>query len=313
MSDYDYSLNDNKKVTITRGGADWKSGLYADPTEGIPSGLALYLENDFSLTMHQDYEDPLREISEAAKKTKLGSIINSIAGVGEAASLITNIRVQTEYTGAKAWKKSSQLSFDLAFSFYMGMAGVYDGRREVYLPISALAQIFLPKRKKDSVLIEGPGASYGELLSSMGKAVFLGMSPGLNTLVEQTKKENVGIGLVTLVGMSTHEQKIALDTRATNILSSALSKAASGASTGADAVQQSNYNDKTKSRFIGVKIGNLYNFSSILPINFSYSFSKETDDGGFPIYGNCSVHCETMLIATSDTFTGDGGVFPTKQ
>jgi hypothetical protein len=260
-----YSQNDNKIVTISKGTTDWKSAYSTNPYK-IPSNLVLYMENDISFQLHQDYEDPISEIAEAVRRTKLGKIVNGIMGVTDAAALITNVRAMTKYTGAKAWKSSSQITFDLQFSFFMGMTGEYSGLKEVYLPISALGKIFLPSVQDG--LLRGPGPSYSDLLSTQAKNVLLGLKASIDTIfslqipsLADVKEAGVKAGVLNAVA----ENALKLD-------------------------------DKNN---ISIKIGNIYNFTSILPMNFTYSFSRETDSEGYPISGSCSINCETMLIGTS--------------
>jgi len=259
-----YSQNSNKIVTISKGTTDWKSSYAQEPYK-IPDNLVLYMENDISFQLHQDYEDPIAEIAEAVKRTKLGKIVNGIMGVTEAAALATNVRAMTEYTGAKAWKSSSQITFDLQFSFFMGMTGEYSGLKEVYLPISALGAIFLPSIENG--FLRGPGPSYSDVLSSQAKHILLGLKPSLDKIF--------GLQIPSLN-----------DVKEAGI-------AAGKLNTDAEKELKSDKNN------ISIKIGNIYNFTSILPMNFTYSFSRETDSEGYPISGSCSINCETMLIGTS--------------
>jgi len=260
-----YGYNPKKVIYITKNEADWKTGY------DINDKILLYSENDLSFSVAQTYEDPIAEIMAAARGTIAGKIVNGFAGVAEFSSIFTNTRLMTEYTGAKAWKNSSQISFDLQFNFYMGMADAYDGRTEVYNPIAALANIFLPK-VVSTVAVHGPGPSYADILTKQGQASIDAIKDTVNTFWEKITKKFNAIGGQT--DALTNELK---------------SKATSA----------SDYVSNNSAGNISIRIGNIYSFDNVLPIDFTFSFSKETDSKGFPIYGSCSIHCETFKMATT--------------
>jgi hypothetical protein len=262
-----YGYNPKKVIYITKNGADWKTGYT------IADKIVLYTENDLSFSVAQSYEDPIAEIMTAARGTIAGKIINGFAGVAEFSSIFTNTRLMTEYTGAKAWKNSSQIAFDLQFNFYMGMADAYDGKTEVYNPIAALANVFLPK-VVSTLAIHGPGPSYVDILTKQGQASIDALKDTVNTFWETITTKYNAVGGQT----------------------DALAKELTSKRTGA-----SDYISTNSAGNINIRIGNIYSFYNVLPIDFTFSFSKETDSNGFPIYGSCSIHCETFKMATTES------------
>jgi len=250
------NYNPNKIVKILDGKVDWKT---ASGIKDIPEDLELYLENDLSVSVTNQYEDPIKEILEAAKDANkfVSKVVDVAKLVNEVAGLIGNVRLTTKYTGAQAWTGSSPLSFNLSFNFYMGMADAWDGKTEVYLPIAALGRIFMATTA-GGLFLKGPGPSYAAILTQMGQSIWnniTGANPDANT--EARAFEQSGVDKV------------------------------SGYVLG---------------KIISIQIGNIYKFNSVIPKNFSYSFSKETDANGYPISGSCSVTCETVYVATA----GDG-------
>jgi len=251
------SYNPNKLVVLTKGGSDWKLGY------DIAPNIRLYLENDVSISVNQTYEDPLKEIMEAMKSTKLGKLAADFAGVAEIGTLISGTRLMTKYVGSKAWKTSSQLDFSLSFNFYMGMAGKWEGRTEVYNPIAALGNVFLPK-VTSGITIAGPGPSYADILSTQAKSIL---------------KDLTGADITNFANLQSE-------------------------STAAQKTEQSTVHKVMKEMMtknaVSVTIGKVYNFKSVLPMSFEYSFSKETDTEGYPISGSVNIKCETFQIGTSD-------------
>jgi hypothetical protein len=295
-----YVANSNKVVNITLKSQDWKDLAKSNKID-IAKNLELYLEQDFSFDIHQDYEDPLAEIMAAAKGSLLGSVVNGLQGVVDLASLATNVKNITTLSGAKAWKGSSQVSFDLQFNFYMGMTGAYSGKTEVYNPIRALGYIFLPH---SNGFLTAPGPSYADLLSNQAKTVLRGIDPAIKDLesfgvdvakaLTEAARTAVRPGSVfDWAGIA--QQQVLRENRdkAWKVL-----KASIDETNNQVALTEKNL---TSGNVIAITIGKIYQFDSILPISFQYSFSKEMDSEGWPISGKCSIHCETMLIGTTDS------------
>lgn len=250
MATFVFKPNPNKIVKISKGKPaaenNWKS---LDGINRVNDAFQLYMENDITLSVNNDYEDPFKEIIEQAKKTKFGSKIVDAYNTGnELLNITSGIRLQTEYTGAEAWKGSSKIEFDLSFNFYMGSIGLWSGREEVYNPIAALGALFMPR--KIGPLVKGPGPSYAEVLGN-----------NVADLVQSLLNPN---------------QDVASDRWKNQI--SALPDV------------------------IAIDIGGIYSFESVIPKNFSFSFSKDLDDKGFPISGQASVHLETTTTGTSTRY-----------
>jgi hypothetical protein len=247
------NYNENKIVYILDGGKSWKT---ANDIKEIPDALELYLENDLSVSVTNQYEDPIKEILEAAKDANkfVSKVVDVAKLVNQVAGLIGNVRLTTKYTGAQAWTGSSPLSFNLSFNFYMGMADEWDGKTEVYLPIAALGRIFMATTV-GGLFLKGPGPSYAAILTQMGQSIWN-----------------------NITGSSPNPEQEA----------SAFQKG------GVEAVA-----GKVLGKIISIQIGKIYKFNNVIPKNFSYSFSKETDAHGYPISGSCSVTCETVYVATA--------------
>jgi len=251
-----FTPNPNKVVNLKQGKGSWKD-FEVNKIAQIHNNIQLYLENDISLDVKNEYEDPFKEIIEAAKKTKIGAAVTGVfQAINEVSAITTGVRLQTEYTGAKAWKGSSKIEFSLSFNFYMGSAGIWSGKEEVYNPIAALGKMFMPRRVTElgawadnGLFIKGPGPSYVEILGKIGADLITTWAEpdaaALNT--QRNKFENFpGI--------------------------------------------------------ISITIGQLYNFNSVLPQSFSFSFSKDLDNKGYPISGTVTVALETVTTGTSNRF-----------
>jgi hypothetical protein len=251
-----FTPNANKVVNLKQGGLSWKE-VAVNTIAQIDNKIQLYLENDISLDVKNEYEDPFKEIIEAAKKTKFGAAVTGVLqAVNEISAITSGVRLQTEYTGAKAWKGSSKIEFSLSFNFYMGSAGIWSGKEEVYNPIAALGKMFMPRRVTEGgkvitngLFIKGPGPSYVEILGNIGADLInTWASPDPTALnAQKAKFEN-------LPGI------------------------------------------------ISITIGQLYNFNSVLPQSFSFSFSKDLDNKGYPISGTVTVALETVTTGTSNRY-----------
>jgi uncharacterized protein YqkB len=265
----DLGINTYRLVQISRSsdGKDisWKDQLGPNM---IAKNLELILEDDISFTINNTYEDPIAEILNAAKKTKVGSMVQGFLGLANFSSLFTNTRIMTKFTAAKAWKTSSQLSFSLRFNFYMGMAGEYSGKTEVYNPIRALGYIFLP-RVTSGIQILGPGPSYSSMISDQGKVVY------------DALQKTVDGWAINFFGDDAAKQFDSIVNGIGNAVKGTLPS-----------------EDATGGGRIRLTVGknNVINFSKILPMDFTYSFSKDLDSDGFPISGSCTIACETLYL-----------------
>jgi hypothetical protein len=293
-TDTDYNYNPNKIVTITKFSKSWSDGFF------IPSNLQLYAENDINFSINQTYEDPFEEIMNAAKGTLIGSIAQGFAGLAEFSSLMTNTRIMTRFSNAKAWKSSSQISFDLQFSFFMGMTGEYNGLKEVYLPMMALAHVFLPTMKGPMQIL-GPGPSYASILALQGDQIFKNVTSEVDGFFQTIGKLATAVADKVKADISKNKTLITTAGDAAQaLLNGIVDNTKTTIETPSSDMYMGKNNNVDNGGDISIRIGKIYSFDNVLPIDFSYSFSKETDDGGFPIYGTCSIHCETFKIGVAN-------------
>jgi hypothetical protein len=198
--------NPYKEIKITVGGKDWKDAFgQGQPNVYFAENLKLYFDKnqgvDFSVS--SKYSSVLSGLMEKFKNSTPGKIMGVIqkfsdvagaisayekaktseggasttqknAAVQEAASKIRvlppNVRYQTKLQTLPAWEETSPLELGaFKFRFYMGMAGVWDARTEVYNPAIALMRVNQPIELRAGVL-HGPLPSTAFVYGVIGKA-----------------------------------------------------------------------------------------------------------------------------------------------
>ncbi len=202
----DQKLNPYKEITITVGGKNWMDAFGQGQKDAyFAPGLKLYFDKnqgvDFSVT--SKYNPVLSGLMEKFKSSTPGKIMGVIqkfsdvtgaiadyekakaaeggasttqktAAAWEAASKIRmlppNVRYQTKLQSLPAWEETSPLELNsFKFRFYMGMAGAWDARTEVYNPAIALMKVNQPIEVSAGVL-RGPLPSTAYVYGVIGKA-----------------------------------------------------------------------------------------------------------------------------------------------
>ena len=160
-------------------GTAWPTFLPTDPVSK-KCGLHLFLGGDSGVTLDvsSEYTPVLEELMEKFRVTTFGKAAgliqkatdllngaNTTKALADATKsgtsatradvstviknavtglkiLPPNVRYETKFQKLPAWKSTSALNIgDFKFRFYMGMAGLWDGRKEVYNPALAFMKV----------------------------------------------------------------------------------------------------------------------------------------------------------------------------
>lgn len=114
------------------------------------------------------------DINKAASQLKAGTISGSDI-FANIKALPANVRYQTKYQNLPAWESTGPLELgSFTFKFYLGMAGEYNARTEVYNPALAFMKVNQPSEVKTGVL-QGPLPNtawvYGVIGNALGKSI----------------------------------------------------------------------------------------------------------------------------------------------
>lgn len=205
------------KVTAGQGTGNARKSIFSlfggkDPSAYFAPGLenSLFLDGDKGVTfsVSTKYVPVLEQMMKKFKDSSLGKAVGLIQkmsdlaagldlsklaeniktkGVGGTAAmkaisiLPANVRYQTKFQNLPAWDSTGPVELgSFTFKFYLGMAGVYDGRTEVYNPALAFSKINQPSEIATGVL-QGPipntawvygvigGAMAGAISSALGQ------------------------------------------------------------------------------------------------------------------------------------------------
>jgi hypothetical protein len=175
-----------KRLHVTIGAQDWMA-RFDSKNEFFAPGIVLTLDQEVKVTANTEYEAVLANMMKKFQDSTPGKLISGLQKMSSAMSGIAtgaeianpnntklqglkggigmfppNARYQTTLSNLPAWKSTEPLHIsEITFKFQMGMAGVYDGRREVWNPVIALSTVNLPSVYKGSMLIGPlPSASY---------------------------------------------------------------------------------------------------------------------------------------------------------
>ena len=205
-------INKHKLLTIKMGGVAWPTvlanllgGSNANPDDFFAPGIenVLALDEDVSFAAESEYKAALADLLDDLKKSTPGKAFNAMrkasaivqgvsssmnegtaaptdgdrrSAIANMAIMPPNVRYQTSMTNLKAWEsvKPLQIFSSVTFKFYMGIAGAWDGRTEVYNPVIALSTVNLPeKRDPSGIALQGPLPSvpyvYGQLAGTAAK------------------------------------------------------------------------------------------------------------------------------------------------
>lgn len=172
-----------------------------------------------------------------------------------------NVRYQTDLSYIPAWESTSPVKLEsLTFKFTMGMAGVWDARREVYNPVVALAAANLPWKDTNSNALRGPLPTQEYVI---GKVIG-GLLDAANT--------NMGEG-----GGGIDEGSSAFH----------FEEQLSGAMQAAEQAAFEMYYSEGWTGIWSATLGRIQ-LPDFYIKGTSYSFSNETDENGYPIAGEVS-------------------------
>ena len=319
-------FNGGNNWWIQLGGPDKTWQKYFPEVNGT-CGLHLYLDKGVSLRVDSEFAPVLEDLMNKFKTTTVGKavglvqkaidVMNAIGTVtkpttkGEASGLIgkatsnlkvlpPNVRYETKFQKLPAWKSTSALNIgDFKFRFYMGQAGVWDARQEVYNPALAFMKVNQPSEPTPGRL-QGPMPStswvYGVLGASLAKSVGSAISSAA-----QKAQGNVEAGNSFATAAAEHaDSTIAATLEAT---AADLEKRLSD-----------RLNNWPGNGLITVKIGQ-FTFPRMYVPKTSVEFSPETDENGYPIWADVTWSgCQTVEVATTEQMplkSVDGTLFPT--
>jgi hypothetical protein len=318
MSDYipvnEQQPNPYKEVKITVGGVDWKTAFgQGAPEAYFAENLKLYLDKnqgvDFSVS--SKYSSVLSGLMEKFKSSTPGTIMGVIQKFSDVASAITtyekeketgtataaskkaaiteaankirmlppNVRYQTKLQTLPAWEETSPLELNaFKFRFYMGMAGAWDARTEVYNPAIALMKVNQPIELSAGVL-RGPLPSTAFVYGVIGKAF---ASTAVGIARDLATNPNAA-GIKTNEGAAYAFEGLLNNAMATfeNQLFSAIKQWPGWG-------------------LVQVSIGR-FDFPLMSVARTRVTFSPDTDEHGFPIWADVDwSDCKSIEIATAN-------------
>lgn len=280
-------INPYKLLTIKLGNEDWMKVLApgGEPLKYFAPGLAncMVLDDELKVDVTSTYDKALEKLLDKVKNSTGGKALSAVRGISSLAAglgeksessgdtdsaragvlskmtvMPPNVRYQTTLAQLPSWTKTEPIHFNkFTFKFHLGMAGEWNARTEVYNPVVALATVNLPTKLGSTRLI-GPLPStpyiYGQLGSELasvasGIASSAFGSAGSNDTENQYNFEQ-----------ELDRQMGSIEGRMRSLMSG-------------------------WSGIIQVNIGNRLKLPEFAVAKTSYTFSQETDDKGFPIWG----------------------------
>lgn len=285
-------FNPHREIHILMGGVSWLKASFPPNTETtyVAPGVKLYMDTNINFSASTKYEAILQTFFKKLQSSTPGKIVNGLAKLGQAAAGVESVlktdvtknlqilppeaRYQTTLASLPAWDSTEPIDIgSFTFTFYMGMAGVYNGRTEVYNPALALYRVNQPS--KQGGILYGPSMSaadaYGLISGSIIKAV--------------QSAANTAVGGVSAVPSASETAGAAFK------IEQAISKAVESVETTLrDAIVK-------KSGVIQLTVGK-FKFPPFTVDNSKVEFSKETDNNGFPIKATVSWSgCKTIEMA----------------
>lgn len=103
----------------------------------VPNDINLIIEEDITLSLSSTFDDVVGN-TDSNLFNLLGNLSKGIFGDNASFS------GQFKQLGMQLWKKSAPISFKVSLGFYLGMAGKYNAKYEVYDPTMALIKLPLP-------------------------------------------------------------------------------------------------------------------------------------------------------------------------
>jgi hypothetical protein len=209
-----------------------------------------------------------------------------------------NVRYQTKLSNIPAWNGTSPVRLSsFTFRFYMGMAEAWDGRTEVYNPTVALYSMCLPSG--GAGFLRGPLPSTAYIYGSIGAAMAGAVSSQFN---ESAANSGMFYPVKYTPGDKSdwrESDKAVRETKAEQIAYN-FEKTITGM---VDKFEKSLFSMISGwGGLISLGVGR-FTFPAMIVKDTSMRFSRDTDENGFPIWGEVTWSgCEAIMVATKGDF-----------
>ena len=206
----------------------------------------------------------------------IGTIYNTSSALGNVVSGSggTADTFQPWFTNVPAWPASTLggIEFSYTFKFQLGQYGLWNAKKEVVIPILNLVAPVLP-REISAMTVTAPFPTTIQLLADI-----------IGSSLESVLSGDVWDALRTLgsdTGEAAEEQ--------------GLGSAANTLFQGIGDILQSIIHESYNKFTYDVSFGNAMTFKKCLVKKVDASFSKETDEDGYPISGEVDITFHTMI------------------
>ena len=222
-------------------------------------GIPLYIADNISLNLSSNFGPAFNVPSNAFADTIASGLSGAIGAVtGWHPSLSTH----NKFFGFQQWQGSEPVSFSMVFTFFQGIAGLHNAKKEVYDPIMTLTKLPLPYEDSGSGILTSPSGNIIDLLVASGAEH---VSPA------QTDAANNAIPPQARVLGATAA-------RPSNTMDEAVNANAAG--------------------FLSIRVGNQIFIPWCIITQVEPSFSKEVDESGYSIHGTATVHIKSAFSAS---------------
>lgn len=293
-------INNNKKITLSFGGKKWYESAFGDKWRDYLAPAfedsLIFVDQNIRFSSSTEYEEVLKSLFEKLKNSTPGKIASGLqklssfaAGVASTMTdseenaqkqaflkklqiMPAGARYQTTLASMPAWKDTSKLNIgSFTFNFYLGMAGDWDGRTEVYNPALALYKVNLPSKEKG--VLRGPLPPTSEVFGVVAAKV--------------TSSVKTAAGQAFSGGNAGDDSDSGMQYQIEKALSEALTSMEEGLKTTLS----------TYSGAVSLTWGK-FKFPLFTVKDTSIEFSKETDTNGYPIKATVTWNgCETVEMA----------------
>jgi len=152
---YRIKIPEGKKVTINKNG------------EPLLPNTPLILDDDVTISLSSSFSPFLGALF-SSPSTKTAKIISSLGAIiarkfGEERGVST----QLKQFGIQTWDSTDPISLNLTFSFFRGLRGLYDAKKEVYDPIMTLCELPLPSLGVLDSVLTAPGPTGAEAVEEV--------------------------------------------------------------------------------------------------------------------------------------------------
>lgn len=252
------------------------------------------------------------------------TILNTVLGANTATNFLSTVNSLSDVLANKDWenssgkttslkylnpwvanvkvydpnKSSSPISFNYTFKFNMGQYGLWDAKKEVFLPIVNLAiPTFIQQLGASST--RGPFPTEYNLIVNFITSLFSG--DVRSDYVEGAKrvKENFLENWNSIKSSKNEDGS----TDVSNLLSSVGSLFTDALEDVAKLVEMAVF-DAYRGYTYEIKFGNFMTFRHMMITNSKFSFSNEVDQNGYPISGSINLSFTSMMppaFSSSDT------------